>query len=287
MVVALLDPDMLFLRPLDKKFNPQESIIFDGIPKSERNNLEVSTGHPISQAYGLGAPWATDKFHRHFNRTGICPQGSPCLTIEQGYAASHLSVGPPYLATVADMKTIAKSWVYFVPRVFVQYPYLLAEMYAYSIAAAHEELPSLTMNHMMISDVTAYSEGWPFIDDLSEFCENPVNGVFYPDKPFPVVFHYCQAYSIGDFFFSKRRVKNGIFSCSNPLFKLPDDQIININTSKTRSGEIIEFKSIKPKIRNGFAVCTILKIFNSALKHYKDIMCKDDPNTNYNTIEVQ
>lgn len=235
MVVALLDPDMIFLRPLDKVFKPDEIIINNGIPRSERDNLVVSTGHPISQTYGIGAPWATNNFHRHFNRTGICPPGSPCLTIEQSFAAAHLSVGPPYLATVADMKSIAKSWVYFVPRVYLQYPYLLAEMYAYSIAAAHEQLPSLTMNHMMVSDVTSPAEGWDFIDDLQEFCEDPVDGIFYKDRAFPTVIHYCQAYSIGEFFFSKRRVKENIFSCEAPLYKTPKkDDVYISNTYKER-----------------------------------------------------
>lgn len=284
--MALLDPDMIFLRPLDKTFNPDEVIFTNGIPQAERENLSVTTGHPISQTYGLGAPWATDSFHRHFNRTGICPPGSPCLTIEQGYAASHLSVGPPYIATVTDMKRLAKSWVYFVPRVFVQYPYLLAEMYAYSIAAAHEQLPSLSLNHMMISDVTA-PEGWPFVDEITDFCEDPVDGIFYPGKTLPHVIHFCQVYSIDSFFFSKRRVKENVFTCEAPLYKIPDKQTVYAsNQMKVRSGETKEFKNARAKIRNGFNTCAILKIFNAALKHYKDTMC--DPSTaNYAETEVQ
>ncbi len=39
------------------------------------------------------------------------------------------------------------------PRVYEGYPYLLAEMYAYSMAAAHEKLPHLQLWNYMVSNV--------------------------------------------------------------------------------------------------------------------------------------
>lgn len=66
---------------------------------------------------------------------------------------------------------------------YEKYPSLLAEMYAYSMAAAHVELPHFTMHNLMVSNVHAGDEGWKWIDALGDnVCEPPVNGVFYPGK---------------------------------------------------------------------------------------------------------
>ena len=48
-------------------------------------------------------------------------------------------------------------------------PDLLAEMYAYSIAAAHEYLPHFTMMHYMVSNTQMRDEeGWKWVDDLGD-----------------------------------------------------------------------------------------------------------------------
>jgi hypothetical protein len=45
--------------------------------------------------------------------------------------------------------------------VYEDYPYLLAEMYAYSMAAAHEQLPHLQVDNYMVSSSDAGGEAWP------------------------------------------------------------------------------------------------------------------------------
>lgn len=44
-------------------------------------------------------------------------------------------------------------------RVYERYPELLAEMYAYSMAAAHEQLPHFTLYSLMVSDTESEHEG--------------------------------------------------------------------------------------------------------------------------------
>ena len=41
-------------------------------------------------------------------------------------------------------------------RVYEHYPYLLAEMYAYSMAAAHENLPHLQLENWMVSNTDVH-----------------------------------------------------------------------------------------------------------------------------------
>jgi len=42
------------------------------------------------------------------------------------FGERHYSVGPPYLVHVKDMKRLTESWVKFVPKVYSEYPELLA-----------------------------------------------------------------------------------------------------------------------------------------------------------------
>ena len=65
------------------------------------------------------------------------------------------------------------------PSVYALYPSLLAEMYAYCLAAAHLGLPHVKLDSFMVSNVDAYGEGWAFVDALGRpmaACEPPPPG---------------------------------------------------------------------------------------------------------------
>jgi hypothetical protein len=124
-------------------------------------------------------------------------------------------------------------------RVYERYPELLAEMYAYSMAAAHEELPHFTAHHWMVSNTFANDEGWPWIDVLGDdVCQDPVNGVFYPERPFPTLLHYCQFFRAGELGFQKRRIKKSIFACDSPMMAEPPRDLGKV-TYKNRDGEVM------------------------------------------------
>lgn len=101
-------------------------------------------------------------------------------------------------------------------RVLKHNTIFMAEMYAYSMAAAHENLPHATMTHLIVSNTGLDDvEGWSFIDDLgpTQVCRAPENGTFAPNKPLPYFLHYCQVYALGDFEFYKQLVRSdNIFS---------------------------------------------------------------------------
>lgn len=115
-VIALLDPDMIFLRPLTAQVRGMENNLYDKKHNKPEDVPErVIEGHPVAQLYGLGAPWTNDG-HKKFNRGKICGENSPCLTPNERFGAMHYSVGPPYLAVKKDFVRIAQSWTTFVPR---------------------------------------------------------------------------------------------------------------------------------------------------------------------------
>lgn len=62
---------------------------------------------------------------------------TPAKKVSKKDAINHYATGPPYLATTRAMRRIAQKWAEFVPRSHKEKPELMAEMYAYCIAAAH------------------------------------------------------------------------------------------------------------------------------------------------------
>lgn len=113
-IIALLDPDMILLRPITPVIKALPYIVSKRTPQSEIIE-RVSEGFPAAQTYGLGAPWTIDK-HKHFNRRKICGEGSPCLEPDQKFGELHYSVGPPYVVHKKDFVRLAESWTKLVPR---------------------------------------------------------------------------------------------------------------------------------------------------------------------------
>lgn len=129
-VVILIDPDQILLRPLRADFSDENETVTK--EKDLVNHpLRVSHGHPAAQKYGLGAQW------QKFDLAKITGSAdSPAFKPSRNEANAHYPAGPPYLATARDMYQIALKWTEFAPKVHAEYPYLLAEMYAYCIAVS-------------------------------------------------------------------------------------------------------------------------------------------------------
>jgi peptidyl serine alpha-galactosyltransferase len=159
-----------------------------------------------------------------------------------------------------------------------QYPHLLAEMFAYSIAAAHLELKHQLLDSLMISSVEVGGEGWPFIDQIPahkvcEFAKSPDHDKY----AVPSVVHLCQRYFIGkDWFFGKRRIPGDIYDCGVRLFKEPPhDLATKYDFQWAPSGKK---QPISPKVavRESFMVCYLFSIVNEAATFYKKNACPAD-----------
>jgi hypothetical protein len=313
-VIGLIDPDMIFLRPLTARVKGDPQVLYTPPVTAEHLFDYAGKGRPVAQQYGLGAPW-TKKENIKLNRTAICGLGSPCMKVpDERTGAMQYSVGPPYILERDDFLRLAKTWVEYVPRVYETYPHLLAEMYAYSLGAAHEELPHLRLDHYMVSNIHASDEGWPWIDALPNSCVAPVKGIFFPGKKLPTFVHYCQFYRAKEIGFQKRRVYNNIFSCEREmLLDLPEE--LSSSDYLIRDGKVgfvkifsdllaldlshgyiymygsvlchrllLQYEKVGPRVakRTSFILCSIHQALNAALMHFKSVMCQGNPKTNYN-----
>lgn len=135
---------------------------------------------------------------------------------------------------------------------------------------------------MMVSNVDMTNgEGWSFLPKDDMACE-----VSRYSETVPNVIHFCQRYSIGDFFINKYLFPTDILSCEHPLMELPSKDILKDTWfSHYGDGHVTEWKQSDDNIRryrNAFMVCSLFPAINAAATFYKDQHCdKNDPKTIY------
>jgi hypothetical protein len=138
--VALIDPDMFFLRPLwHDSFDAPAKYFASGGARKTPMPPAVGPGVMVAQRYGIGgAPWTK----RTVGRNGQKPWGlkdyftafgrphSPALAedLDEGRAANFFSIGAPYIALAGDWLPIASNWTGLMPMAVQRNFGNLAEM---------------------------------------------------------------------------------------------------------------------------------------------------------------
>jgi hypothetical protein len=263
-IIMLLDPDQIVLRPFTKDFTNSTEV---WAPTS-LNKFTVEHGVPFGQTYGFGAQWKVK-----VNMQNVAPnEVSPVDELSVKDARIYYAAGPPYIATGRDMYSIVTKWTEFVPRVHDDYPHLLAEMFAYCVAAAHLKLPHQMAQGFMVSDTTSGTgEGWKLVD---HFPKNQVCQV--PKDQLPHVLHYCQRYGLGKWYIGKYRLRKDFISCeSDLLMEPPIDVAVQYNFGVTPTNELKYYKHANIVKRHAFMLCMLIKALNDAAIFYKQHHCPD------------
>jgi hypothetical protein len=272
-IIIIVDPDMLLQRPLVNNFTGYP-LDFWGDRTQKFPDLirsRVEHGHPIAQDYSFGAAWLTNLGG---NLTYVVGPDSPVHNVSESDANALYSAGPPYMLTARDMYLVSDKWCDFLPRMFELHPQMMAEMYGYSMAVAHLGLKHQIAKGMMISNVGMNrGEGWYFLDNASpeEVCGRAQDSSL-PNRPH--MLHYCQRYSIGDFFQSKYKTHHEFLTCEQPLMRQPPrDAAARYNYSHYGDGSFEQYDKISTRIGHAYMVCTILAAFNQAATYFKQNHC--------------
>lgn len=286
-IIALLDPDQLLVRPITGHFASPGDLFRGGTADMENTDsllsyaeneptFTVRHGHPASQEYGFRDSWM-----KYANVAGA---GSPAMAVTKPEALRSYSVGPPYVATALDMYAIAVKWCEFVPKVHKQFPQLLAEMYAFSIATAHLKLPHQLMATMMVSDTAETApgdgggEGWPLVDAIpaEEVCSFAMNDLDSDVRPLPNVLHFCHRYGVGDTaFFAKKKLPSDFFSCESPLLQEPAMDIGSGRYLYRKPPFVDKRVDLTATVerREAFMVCALIGFLNEAALFFKNRHC--------------
>ena len=82
-IIIILDPDMLILRPLTAKVGADPNLLMHMTMNTRRRPIMqyVTRGHPVGQMYAMEAPWAADSssFNRLVNIFHFFPISTTCL----------------------------------------------------------------------------------------------------------------------------------------------------------------------------------------------------------------
>jgi hypothetical protein len=136
-IVILLDPDQIMLRPFAHDLTNQST---QWRPRTTLPHwTKITHGQPFAQQYGFHNQWNEKTDISKIASPAELP--SPLDNMSQKMRRENFAAGPPYMATGHDMYRLVDKWVEFVVPVHAQYPFLLAEMFAYCLAAAHLNLP--------------------------------------------------------------------------------------------------------------------------------------------------
>lgn len=267
-IIIILDPDMMLLQPITHYFANYSS---GWVAKTMTD--KVVPGIPVAQYYGFGSSWLTSLKGRLDYVVG---SDSPALDVSLQDASDYYPAGPPYLAVASDMYNIAVHWVRFLPRVHDLFPQFMAEMHAYSIAAAHLKMPHQLAKGFMLSDVGASKkEAFDFLDGVTR------RDACLPDIPIeklPYVMHYCQRYAVGRWFFSKYKLREDFFDCGAPLMREPPRNVAelydwHIFPNGVEFGDYHDEWKQQLIIRHTWMLCTVLFSLNEAAIDVKTKHC--------------
>lgn len=280
-IIVLVDPDMLMQKPFVNDFSDVPVDQWNKYYREHSNELmgKVIQGIPAAQDYSFGDQWLR---HVKDHLDDIVGPESPVHDVTPEEARLVYSAGPPYWMTARDAFRISYKWAEFLPGIFRYHPEFMAEMYGYCMAAAHLGLRHQMAQGMMVSNVAMSSgEGWAFLPKDNMACD-----ISRYSKTVPNVIHFCQRYTIGEFFINKYLFPTDILSCEHPLMELPPTDILkNTWHSHYGDGTVKNWDKSKDDIqryRNAFMVCSLFPAINAAAAFYKDHHCdKNDANTVY------
>jgi hypothetical protein len=165
-IIAIVDPDQWFVRKLTNDPKDADAVLPPvlkpcplckgagaGVSEKVVKSLNtygvnvVKRGHPVSQIYGLGGKMAT------FDLAAICGKESDCDKVTDQLSMDFYQVGPPYIMHRDDFLKVIPKWWEFMPATFKQDPHEISvDMYAYTMACAHYDLPHAVLRDYMVSD---------------------------------------------------------------------------------------------------------------------------------------
>jgi len=276
-VVAILDPDFLFLKPFTQVGEAREDLIFSRGVENDPGNSPIPDvavkGRPVAQRYGLEGGWVDPK--KYPLEEMLDEPNTPALKWTYSQAAKWTSVGPPLILHVDDLTPLSVLWERSMrPVLKASKNDILADMWAYSMSSAHLGLKHTTLDHWMISTwsnrKSGGGEAFEWVNAWDQMsCRNPPPSV--PGKKKPTFIHMASNFASLDLWmFHKGHVPAGILSCGEPLIaEPPDDLFDRVVDERATSGG----KSHLETLQSTWVLCHIISTLNRVLMEYKTKFC--------------
>lgn len=268
-IIAVLDPDMILLKPLVNDFSALPLEAWNEGRLERPIQTRVRKGFPIAQEYSFSAHW---RYQLDSKMKEIIGEKSHVHVMTDAKAAMYYPAGPPYIIAAQDLYDVVGLWTKIMPDVHRHYQGLLGEMFGYSIAAAHLGLKHQLALGLMISNPNMDREGWQFVRDASR---SEVTLRLHDKEKLPHVLHYCQHFSVGNYFVSKYDIPDNFLSCDAPLLSEPSNEAMTkFDFYRDLQGNKKQFTSPRQAIRSALLASTLANSLNQAATFYKQNHCK-------------
>lgn len=252
-IVAILDPDFVFLKPFTQRELPASDLLPPGL--SDGVNV-AKKGTPVAQHYGLGGGWV----HK-FPVKDIVGADSHALTYDSNSAAKYFAVGPPLILHADDLTALAPLWSQYMRPVLKHDTDILADMWAYCMASAHLGLHHVILDNYMISTWGNEDQAYPWIDKWPELsCLNPSTPKGFKSPEFIHLASNFKAPESREWMFHKGHVPGKILACDSPLIiESPDDVWTRSKSQNTK--------------QSAWVLCHTVSTLNRVILAYKEKFC--------------
>lgn len=269
-IIALIDADFFFFRPLEVNTGKSMLKYYHGHQSPSTVNDTVRDGMALAQDWNAlqGGLFAPDKDHVLSQICGDLPCGN--ISREDG-AEYYGNIGPPYIMTRHDILRMVDDYCHLCVKTRRVFNEWIAEMFAYSLAAANNGIKHTALSHLGVSSPSFEAGGheyWSFVDSkMTNPCENNLVPVIPKDSP--IIVHACQW--IGNFY--KGVWPSSLAKCDSPMFKIPPP------TDWSEINTTVDSKIQQTQREEVWAKCTLTKIMNRALFELKQRTCPSGFNT--------
>jgi len=303
-IVAVMDPDFVFLRPLTADLDGASSAmawegevptrIQKGVVVAQRYGLKI----PDPNAQGLfEMPLKSDVGTDFQSRLAYICSGSStgktgCSNVTNREMGLYQSTGVPYLAHRDDWAWLADDWAAVMGRLHDHYAgnQLYADMWAWSLANQHRNQRQLVLHSLILTTVSAPQadwERWGPVDALTlDACSNPLEQTLLEktSAEWPHFIHYCgplDSFNKYWFDWGATEGQHALERCdegaeSSGLSNLMAT-VQNRTEEELKKDKEAKFHSLAEQHRARFLGCTMRSFFKAALRN----SCGDKPSGSF------
>lgn len=236
LVVAIIDPDFIFLRKLHTghvgaQFANRQHMLWSKAAPNVREEAPtpvdvVEPGRAVAQYYLIGALAMRSAKHH------LPPPLNGTWGTNLRSAWEHLALGPPWFVHVSDLRKITKDWFTFTIADYIRtfdhkanLGNLLSEQGSFALALVANGIKTTRLDHFMVSAPDTWGEGFDWLTyrvlDRALPCvdrDDPNRVDFDESVPLPTLLHFCQVSSYDEWYMNKKGASlKTLLRCDAPL----------------------------------------------------------------------
>lgn len=265
--IAVLDPDMFWLRPVHLVDTPAKSNIDAASDKGPWIIEAAKPGMGTGAMYGIGCiptRWNEQKLK------AICGDGAPgCLRYKRDASrcTQSYSSGPPWILHRDDAEKVLGSWMDQAIKVHDEWPDMLAEQASYGITQMTKDVENHLDAFWFMSNPGGTEQPWNYVthddwDPCQERAAPPSHAAF------PPLWHACSTYDIKGttgFRLHKDHIHKDLLECSAPLLHYPPKDTLQKMKDEIKTKDY----------RSAWAVCMYTNVVNVYATSWKKRFCKE------------